>query len=158
MKSGFIDSIFAVIVVTVMALSTVCAKAEGLAPDVVGLHIGSWHTSKVDHVAGRPWNNYNPGIYARWDNIVVGTYLNSIRKQSYYVGYAYPLFEHVDIVLGVVSGYSGPGYKARPVMPMVIPSIHFPISDSVHGRINIAFGIGKGSATAVNFAVEYRFP
>lgn len=125
-------------------------------PDVIGMHIGSVHSNNYDPVAKRNWNNTNPGLYARWDNVVVGTYYNSIRKQSVYAGYAYPVLSNLDVVVGVVSGYDGPGYRAKAIMPMVVPSLHFPITDTINARLNLAIGVGKGSATALNFAIEYR--
>lgn len=125
-------------------------------PDTIGVHAFSVHSNARDKVSGERWNNANPGLYARWDTIVVGTYYNSIRRQSFYAGYVYPLSNHFDVVLGAVTGYDGPGYRAKAVMPMVIPSFHMPITDNLSARVNLAVGIGKGSATAVNFALEYR--
>lgn len=136
------------------------AHADGLKPDVIGMHMFSVHSNNRDPVAERPWNNANPGIYFRWSNIVAGTYYNSIRKESYYVGYAYPVFNNLDMVVGVVSGYNGIGpggaYRAKAIMPMLVPSVHFPINGNLSARINLAIGIGKGSATAINFALEYK--
>lgn len=148
--------------VIAIAIATLClsANAEGtqnsFAPDSIGVHIGSVHSSKIDPVANKPWNNSNPGVYARWDNIVVGTYYNSIRKQSLYAGYVYQVTDNIDVVIGAVSGYNGPGYRAKPVMPMVIPSVHFKVWENTSVRINIAPGVGKGSATAINFALEWK--
>lgn len=130
--------------------------AAAQAPDVIGVHIGSVHSNNYDPVAKRNWNNANPGLYARWDNVVVGTYYNSIRKQSVYAGYAVPVLPYLDVVLGGVTGYNGPGYRAKAIMPMVVPSLHIPITDAVSVRFNLAIGVGKGSATALNLALEYR--
>jgi len=127
-------------------------------PTDFGVHFVSIHSSKMDVVAGRPWNNSNPGIYARWDRVVVGTYYNSIRRQSVYAGYAYPVHENVDVVFGVVTGYDGRGYAAKPVMPMIIPSAHFALTKDVSVRINLAVGVQKNAATAVNLALEWRLP
>ena len=124
--------------------------------DTMGVHLGSIHSNNYDPVANRAWNNYNPGVYFRHENWVAGTYFNSIRKQSFYAGYVYGLTSNIDIVFGAVSGYNGPGYRAKPVMPMVVPSFHFPLTDAVSARINLAVGVGKGSATAVNFALEWK--
>lgn len=144
-----------------------CAKAEEpplipernvLAPTAVGVHLVSVHSSKLDLVAGKPWNNSNPGLYARWDRLVVGTYYNSIRRQSVYAGYVYPLHDNFDVVLGVVTGYDGRGYSAKPVMPMVIPSAHFALTKDITLRANLAIGVQKNSATALNFAIEWKLP
>lgn len=136
--------------------------AAAQAPDAIGMHIGSVHSNNYDPVAKRNWNNANPGLYAKWNvgndmgAYVVGSYYNSIRKQSVYAGYAYPVLPNLDVVVGVVSGYNGPGYRAKAIMPMVVPSLHFPITDTISARFNLAIGVGKGSATALNFALEYR--
>lgn len=122
----------------------------------IGVHVFSVHSTPRDNVAGRAWNNANPGIYFRRDNVVVGTYYNSIRKQSVYVGYSYPVTDYLDVCIGLVSGYNGPGYRAKPISPMLIPTFHGPITSRMDWRINIAPGIGKNSATAINFALEYK--
>jgi hypothetical protein len=141
--------------------------------DVVGVHVGSYHTSKQDSTAGKPWNNVNPGIYYMWDNeglssflpdgrYVIGTYFNSIRKQSAYVGYVYPVTDYLDVVVGVVSGYSGEAangrrYSGYPVMPLIVPSFHFPLYDGVEARVHVIPKVAKGGAAAVHFSVEMRF-
>lgn len=141
-----------------------CAKA-----DTIGVHVGSVHSNNYDPVAQRPWNNANPGLYYVKDikglsipdgAYVVGTYFNSVRKQSVYVGYVYPISANLDLTVGVISGYNGRGpggeYRAKALMPMVVPSFHFPITDSIRGRVHVAPGLGRGSATAVHFSVEMK--
>lgn len=130
--------------------------AEGWGPDVVGIHVGSYHVEKYDPTARQPWNNHNPGLYGRWNDIVVGTYYNSIRRQSVYVGYVYPLTSYADVVVGAVTGYNGPGYSAKAVMPMVVLSVHFPITNGIEGRVHVIPKVAKGGATAVHFSVEWR--
>jgi hypothetical protein len=139
--------------VVVASLMASCSPAHA---DAFGVHLGSVHSNSYDPVAQRNWNNSNPGVYFRHDEWVVGTYYNSIRKQSYYVGYVYGITSNIDVILGAVSGYDGAGYKAKQVMPMAIPSLHFPIAHDVSARVNLAIGVGKGSATAVNFSLEYK--
>jgi hypothetical protein len=138
-----------------------CAPQPALAweippVDTAGVHLGSVHSNNYDAVSQKPWNNLNPGIYFRADNIVFGTYFNSVRKQSVYLGYSYAVTDNIDVVVGIVSGYNGPGYSAKAVMPMVVPSIHFPISGGVVGRISIAPQVAKGGATAVHFSLEWK--
>lgn len=133
-------------------------QERGFKPSAIGVHIGSFHSNRFDPVTHRPWNNSNPGLYARWDRWVAGTYYNSIRRQSVYAGYAYPLHDNLDIVFGAVTGYDGRGYSAKPVMPMIIPSAHFQVYKDLSVRLNLAVGVGKGSATAVNLALEWRLP
>jgi hypothetical protein len=132
------------------------ANAQSLTPDVVGVHLGSVHSNNRDEVSGKAWNNANPGVYFRWENVAVGTYYNSIRKDSFYVAYVYPVTDYFDVSVGLITGYNGPGYAAKPVMPMVVPSVHFPISGNVSGRIHVAPKVSKGGATAVHFSIEWR--
>jgi hypothetical protein len=129
-----------------------------LAPTAIGVHVASFHTERIDETSGKPWNNANVGVYAKWDRWVGGAYYNSIRQTSVYAGYAYPLFDNLDIVVGVVTGYDGPGYSAKAIMPMVIPSAHFAITPDISVRVNLALGVQKGAATAVNFALEWKLP
>lgn len=147
---------------SIVAAAMLACCAQPAPAQTVGVMIGSVHSNNYDPVAQRAWNNYNPGVYVQFDNrVVLGTYLNSIRKQTYYVGYAYPVTEHIDVVVGAISGYNGYGpggtYRAKAVMPMVVPSVHFSLFGGVDGRVSLAVGIGKGSATAVNFAIERKF-
>lgn len=151
--------LFAVALVLIgMGLAcTARAESVNLYPDAVGVHLGSVHSNSRDEVSGRNWNNANPGVYFRWGNVAVGTYYNSIRKESFYVGYVYPVTDYLDVTVGVISGYNGPGYAAKPIMPMVVPSVHFPIGDSgLRGRIHVAPKVAKGGATAVHFSLEWR--
>lgn len=143
--------------------------------DTIGVHMGSVHSNNYDPVAQRPWNNANPGVYYIHEakeglsigpvslpggSYAVGTYYNSVRKQSLYAGYVYALSDNIDITLGVISGYNGRGpggaYRAKALMPMVVPSVHFPITDSIRGRVHVAPGLGKGSAHAVHFSIEMK--
>lgn len=147
--------------------------------DTIGVHMGSVHSNNYDPVAQKPWNNTNPGVYYVFEvggperseglsnvpvlpagNYVVGTYYNSVRKQSVYAGLVYPLTDNIDITVGVISGYNGRGpggeYRAKALMPMVVPSVHFPITDSVRGRVHFAPGLGRGSAHAVHFSLEMK--
>lgn len=143
----------------ILIVCCVTGKCEEIKVDhdyVVGMHVASVHSTPRDNVAGRDWNNANVGVYFRRDNVVVGTYYNSIRKESFYAGYVQPITDNVDIIVGAVSGYNGPGYRAKPVMPMLIPSAHWDITSKFGIRANLAIGVGKNSATALNFALEYK--
>jgi hypothetical protein len=131
-------------------------ERNAFAPTAFGFHVVSVHSTPIDVTAGRPWNNSNPGVYARWDRWVAGTYYNSIRRHSVYAGYAYPLFENLDIVVGVVTGYDGPGYTSKPIMPMVVPSAHFALTKDISVRLNLAIGVQKNAATALNVALEWK--
>lgn len=145
--------------------------------DTLGVHVGSVHGTKLDTTAGKPWNNTNPGVYYMTEvegsdllglsivpdgRYVIGTYYNSIRKQSVYVGYVYPVTDYLDVVVGVVTGYNGKAdngraYSGYPVMPMLVPSVHFPLYDNVEARVHVIPKVAKGGAAAVHFSVEVRF-
>lgn len=149
----FLGICFAIVV---LFLLSPAANAEGLKPDTFGVHVGSYHVEKVDPVTNKGWNNTNPGAYLRWDNVVVGTYYNSIRKQSVYAGYVYPLTDNIDVVVGAVTGYNGPGYSAKAVMPMVVPSFHFAVAKDVEARVHFLPKAAKGGATAIHFSLEFK--
>lgn len=147
----------------VLLFSATLASAQNLIPErdwwkptKFGVHTFSIHSERIDGHTGRPWNNVNPGAYVRWDRVVAGTFYNSIRQQSVYVGYAYPLFDNVDIVFGAVTGYNAEGRAAKAVMPMIIPSVHFAVTQTMSVRLNLALGAQKGAASAVNLALEWK--
>lgn len=54
----------------------------------IGLHLASYHTDAPTNKAyGPAYNNVNPGVYAATKcGLIVGTYRNSIRRQTAYIG------------------------------------------------------------------------
>lgn len=146
-------------------LSTCGAPAPAqaqYAPTTIGMHMFSVHTHKVDVIAQKDWNNLNPGMYAKWDNgLVIGGYYNSIRRTSFYVGYAYPLTDNFDVVVGAITGYYGDvptgTYGTRKVLPLIVPSYHFRLTDDVVGRVHFIPKTGKYAAAAFHFSIEKRF-
>lgn len=91
---------------------SLCVAATSL---IIGLHAVSFHT---DTKSG--YNNVNPGIYAGYNSYVVGTYYNSDRKQSVYVGKVFETEScRFDMTVGAVTGY------AAPVLPFVIAGVKF---------------------------------
>lgn len=135
------------------------------APTTIGVHTFSMHSSKVDIVSLEKWNNINPGIYAKWDDgLVIGGYYNSLRKPSLYVGYSVALNASFDVVVGAITGYrggdklaNGGKYPGYPIMPMLVPSFHFPIGEKIEGRVHYVPKISKFGAQAVHFSIESRF-
>lgn len=138
------------------------ANAQGLSTSKVdhnvtlGIHVGSVHDHPRMDDGGR-WNNANGGLYIRQNEWVVGGFYNSLYKPSLYVAYVYPLGEHFDVAVGAVTGYNWHSRSGRdyPVVPLVSPSVHFPLFDGVEGRVSVLPGIGKGSAWAMHFSIEY---
>lgn len=138
---------------TMFLLSTQ-ANAE-VVVHTAGVHIGSKHFPQNN------WNNSNPGVYLRGTinnaglangDYVVGTYYNSERRQSAYIGYVYPVMDNVDVVLGVISGYN-----RMAVLPMVVPSVHVPLVDGWNARLSFLPKIERSGSNVVHLSVERRF-
>jgi len=132
-----------------LALSATLAHAQ--APDVVGLHLVSKH-SNYDFA----WNDTNPGVYARWDGgLTVGTYYNSNRKQSFYVGWTgeKQLTPRIaaGITLGGVTGYT------TPLLPLVVPSVSVRVWDKVSLRTSFLYSPLKNGAHALHLSAEWKF-
>lgn len=70
----------------------------------VGIHIGSYHWDNKPE-----YNNNNVGIYVRTkDGWHLGTYLNTFRKQTVYLGHGWELSQHVNVMVGGATGYKYP--------------------------------------------------
>lgn len=147
MKAIKVIGITAAIAAAVFLLSDK-ANAE-LRVDHIGLHVASVH-SNCCMEDGRKWNNYNGGFYLRSDRWVVGGFYNSLYKPSMYLAYTYPLGEHFDVSVGAVTGYN-----RYPVIPLLSPSFHWPLFKGVEGRLSVMPGVGRGSAWALHYSMEY---
>lgn len=144
-------------------------RAQAL-PTVIGVHTVSVHMERGE---GRGWNNSNPGVYMRWDNgLTVGTYRNSLYKQSAYLGWT--LVDKTDtlaVTLGVVSGYdkvvSRGGRREfrcdngcrwvqvkEVILPMVVPSVRIGITQSLSLRLAVV--ATPKAPPAAHLMVEYR--
>lgn len=124
-----------------------CGSAQA---QTVGLHIISGHTNGG-------MNNFNPGLYVRLGNdVTFGTFRNSHRQQSAYVGYTFEARRgsvSAALTLGVITGY-----PSASVMPMAVPSVayHF-------GKHAVRVGIVPkppihGSSAAVHLMFERQTP
>lgn len=93
---------------------------------VIGLHAVSYHT---DTAAG--YNNTNPGIYASYDGYAVGTYYNSIRRQTFYAGKVYELTDscRYEATVGLATGYK------FAVIPFVVGSVKFDTHEIIDGTV-----------------------
>lgn len=118
---------------------------------ILGLHLMSYHD------AGN-FNNVNPGIYIKHESgVTVGTYYNSVKRQSYYGGYTFKPIDalpNLDVTVGVVTGY-----PSMPVAPLFIPSYTFYKSDDGL-RARAAFLPRFGDvqpANVIHFMVEKSF-
>lgn len=125
---------------TLVLLVTTSAHAT-----TVGMHF----TTKHSHGG---YCQYNPGLYLRTDSgLTVGTYHNSECRQSVYLAqtYTHGLY---SITLGGVTGYA-----RKPVLPMVVPSVAFPLADGVSLRLAYVPKVSREAAHAVHLSVERRF-
>lgn len=95
-----------------------------LAGLVVGLHLFSWHSAP-------DFNDLNPGVYLKTPTgYTAGTYFNSERKQSFYAGRTFNVYEPLDVTVGGITGYS-----RGPLLPMVVPSMSVPVGDATSLRV-----------------------
>lgn len=112
----------------------------------IGIHIGTAHVDP-----DMPLNDFNPGVYAVFDNgVTVGTYYNSIRKQTVYAGYT-AKYKQFSLMVGGATGYN---YK---VVPMIVPSVVLPLAEDFNLRIAYIPKMKITGAHVVHFTVEKTF-
>ena len=78
----------------------------------IGIHLATYHTDR-----SQGYNEFNPGIYAECEGPTIGTYYNSVRERSTYIGWT-EHFGPFSLTAGFVSGY-----HPRNAIPMLIPSV-----------------------------------
>jgi hypothetical protein len=156
-----------------------CAAHADPLPTVVGLHLVSYHAEKGGSSSSgdRGWNNRNPGVYAMWGNgATVGTFKNSLYRQSTYLGWTISDSSNLaSLTLGVISGYdkitSGMGdhqdvrcdstHGCRLVnlksviLPLVVPSVRIGIMGGLSARLSL-LAVPKQPAAA-HLSLEWRF-
>ncbi len=146
-----INLLLAVIVVVLAFAFTPRVNASELLPTTVGLHLVSAHSNQA-----QDWREVNPGVYLRWSNgATVGTYLNSVNRQSVYLGWTgdWPIASRasVGLTLGAITGYS------RSVLPLVVPSLRVGITERASVRTAIVINPRPGSAHALHLSAEWSF-
>jgi hypothetical protein len=124
---------------------------------VLGAHLLSFHApGAYTDDAGRrvAYERVTPGLYLRAPSgLTFGAYRNSYGDGSAYVGWT---FETDDKRFALtVAGVAG--YKRAAVLPMVIPSVRFSLTDKLALRIAGAPRIEKGGAALLHVAVEAPF-
>jgi len=83
---------------TILLVFALCALS--VRAQVVGLHLASIHIP-----AHEDQHNFNPGIYARLDNgATLGTYHNTLGKQTFYAGYTLERGPFA-LTVGIANGY-----------------------------------------------------
>lgn len=119
------------------------------APQRLGLHLASWHSAPG-------FEARNPGVYAVWANgATLGTYHNSERAQSVYAGWTWRSAEllprtHAALTAGVVTGY-----LARPVMPLLVPSLGVRVAERTTVRLTWLPRVEKAGAHALHLSLEF---
>ena len=90
----------------------------------IGMHLNSWHSKYNDK-----FNTNNPGVFVQYQGYTVGTYYNSERNQSLYVGKIWDLDSdcRYELQVGAVSGYS------TKVLPYVAASVKFDLQEVQQG-------------------------
>lgn len=114
------------------------------AATTIGLHLGSVHSTPG-------WCNYNPGVYMRTDaGLTLGTYRNSECRTSAYAGWTLEARRgklSAAVTMGAVTGYA-----ARPVQPLLVPSVKVAAL-----RLSYIPKINRSGAHALHFSFERDF-
>jgi hypothetical protein len=125
----------------------------------LGAHLLSFHApGAYTSDAGRrvAYERVTPGLYLRAPSgLTFGAYRNSYGDGSAYAGWT---FETEDKRFALtVAGVAG--YKRAAVLPMVIPSVRFSLTDDDKMALRIAGAprIEKGGAALLHVAVEAPF-
>lgn len=105
----------------------------------IGLHIHSHHWREQPD-----YNNSNVGVYVRADNWQLGTYYNTYRKPTVYLGYAMKIAPHTDLLLGGATGYN------YPVTPFYMVSFDVPLGKGFSAKAFVNHEV-------LNAGVEYSF-
>jgi len=115
--------------------------------DTIGLHTFTWHDKPG-------FCNVNPGGYYKSNSdLTLGAYRNSECKFSTYAGMTWETTGSVrfGITVGAVSGY-----RLKPILPLVIPSVSVSLGGGYSMRVLAAPKIIPSSATAVHFTIERK--
>ncbi|TAG26418.1 MAG: hypothetical protein EAZ37_09400 [Burkholderiales bacterium] len=109
--------------VTILLFTAAFNATANIAPDEVGLHIGSFHSSKQ-------FTDFNPGVNASWGAWTVGAFRNSEAKNSVFAGYSIDTkgVTALDLRASLMAG-AATGYAARQVTMILVPSLNMKIAD-----------------------------
>jgi len=125
-----------------------CLKLAAL-----GLHLASQHTTGG-------YNNLNPGVYARTEcGLIAGTYYNSQRRHSAYVGYTYePRKLPVFAALALTTGYSNPRTGHRyAIVPIPMAGVRVPLDDAWQVKLGVIPKIKPSDTYVAHLMIERRF-
>ena len=110
---------------------------------LIGLHVFSLHSQPN-------FNNINPGVYCDTGNFIVGTYLNSEKKQSVYIGKNFQ-GENFGLMIGGVTGY------VKKITPAIVPSFRLEIKKDLYAKSFLLLPAYKNAPIGVSFSIEYKF-
>ena len=114
---------------------------------LIGLHLGTVH------VPSTPPCDVNLGLYVQTtEGVTLGAYRNSECLRSVYAGVT---FETDDGRFALTLG-GATGYRTAPVVPLVVPSVRLPITDSVAARASLLLN-PMGGASGVHLSIEHRW-
>lgn len=124
-----------------------------------------WHGFKVKEVYVHTWthharnnkrlNDYNRGGGVRLDNnIVIGTYYNSIYRNSHYVGYVYDFNSYVSIAGGLITGYIKNDYAPFWSIVLTAPKINLPYVRHLRFHLNL---IPAPRQSIAHITIGYQF-
>jgi hypothetical protein len=115
----------------------------------LGTHVASGH-------AKGGYNNFNPGMYLRYQDWAAGFYRNSRDVTSAYLAYTpevqlTPRFS-AAIALGAALGY-GPGLR-----PMALPSLAIALDRTSRIRLSAAPRVGEMKSAFIHLSYEISVP
>jgi hypothetical protein len=139
----------ALIVAALAILVLVPNKAQA---QTVGLHLVTAHFANTSET---PLRSVTPGLYVRFDSgATLGVYRNSDGATSAYAAFTVQTAdERYALTGGVVTGYA-----ASKVMPLLVPSVRFRITEC--DAVRVAFipkPIKHGHAAGLHLSVERSF-
>lgn len=127
----------------IVGLSAIPAQALTL-----GIHTFSYHSEKG-------YNNTNPGVYLEHNGYTIGTYYNSERHQTYYVGYTYGGTLYRGLEYGLSVGVAS-GYERAKLVPLVVPSVAYRFDSGFGVRLSGIPPVG-GIPGVLHLSLEQRF-
>lgn len=117
------------LIALVMLLLSIPAQSQ-----TIGVHLASIHDREG-------YNGDNPGIYYKdTSGFTIGTYYNSERRTSNYIGYTQS-YTYFDISYLCITGYN------KSILPAIIPSVKF-------GPVRVFAVVNPLGASAISFAIE----
>ena len=131
----------------IAALMANAAYAE----TTVGLDLASYHDTPG-------FNNTNPGAYVVFGDSTgsgpaIGSYLNSLNKQTNWVGYVSEARSNkvsVDLLFGIATGYKDNA------VPMLVPSISYDVGNHNSVRLHYIPNLFD-TPNVLHLSVEHRF-